>query len=735
MQFKNVTDRVSRSRLNSPDLKVRGRVASPMVSLVVAARLGRLNEQLAACLEGKGWNVQRLATLEGCEPEELQMVLEGLDDDAGPGLFGRRDLQELVVVCHRMAEISWQAEGSTNGAELLEAGLMARSEADRAERKQSEREMIMKTIVRKGKAKMVKWPTRLGKLLAVAGDNAQLRQTAEETERLRWIEELRKIMVEAKLPAVEAEEWHGVPTLRIGKGRRASTLRKHVKTWWQVREWLMASFSIPWPKVPGHLALYLEARAAEPCGRSVPTSVYKTFMFMEFAGEVGKEDQMQNDLALKNALEEINLRLETVELRDRKQAMHVPTRMVEAWEEATMDEALPRFVRGYAWFKLVKLWGAMRYSDTTGVRMQTAEMDKVCWSADLTRTKTTGPGKKVRIVKVFISKHAYLRKHDWLATGWRLWKDMAWEANLENRDFMLTTPREDLDGMERKMASYAAASAMTQAMSNHLLAVDGDEYEQLLEQGVASCWTEHSERVTLRTWARSSGVEEDVCKRMGRWTPTVDQSYDRAVRVQILQAQIKIAGFVSENIGRQDPFDEDKVLERVAEKMEAVGYEKDKIDLQVTKLKSFYEFGPPTKRRKQGERPLDPWEEKEPAGEEAEEIAAELERSDSADESITEEEQMNEEKPRLVTQGSYVVSTVGRSNRKTLHRVGECHRVPGIHFSNFEVIGDNPPEPELYHHACMICFPRGAVQEEPETDGSSSGDVSSSDTESGEKEE
>ncbi len=92
-----------------------------MVSLVGAARLGRLNEQLAACLESKGWNVQRLATLEDYDAEELQIVLDGLMDETSQERFHRRDLRAMVEVCHRMAEISWQAEGSTNGAELLEA--------------------------------------------------------------------------------------------------------------------------------------------------------------------------------------------------------------------------------------------------------------------------------------------------------------------------------------------------------------------------------------------------------------------------------------------------------------------------------------------------------------------------------------------------------------------------------------------------------------------------------------
>lgn len=328
----------------------------------------------------------------------------------------------------------------------------------------------------------------------------------------------------------------------------------------------------------------------------------------------------------------------------------------------------------------------------------------------------------------------YLRHHDWLSTGWNLWKDMAWEADLENRDFMLPAPRQDLDGMVRKVASYAAASAMSQALANHLVTGEGDSYEPLLEHGVPSCWTEHSERVTLRTWAKAAGIGDDVCKRLGRWTPTVDQSYDRSVRVQILQAQIKIAGFVWENRGCQDPFDENKVLDRVAERMAAMDYQKEKIDEQVMKLKTFYDMGPPPKRRRHVEGELEVDEDWEQAGQEEKLRLPEIELGETDEEEISEDERETEEKPTLVAPGSYVVSTVGRTSRQTLHRVGECHRVPGVHFSKFEVMGDDPPDPTMYHHACMICFPRGAVQEEPET-GSSSGDCSSSDTESGERDE
>ena len=67
--------------------------------------------------------------------------------------------------------------------------------------------------------------------------------------------------------------------------------------------------------------------------------------------------------------------------------------------------------------------------------------------------------------------------------------------------------------------------------------------------------------------------------------------------------------------------------------------------------------------------------------------------------------------------------------------MGECHRLPGVHFQNFEVVGDEPPDASSYHHACMHCFPRKAALDEPDEEVSSSGDASSSDTLSGETED
>lgn len=61
-----------------------------------------------------------------------------------------------------------------------------------------------------------------------------------------------------------------------------------------------------------------------------------------------------------------------------------------------------------------------------------------------------------------------------------------------------------------------------------------------MELGVGCVWSEDSERVMMRTWAGAAGVPETVWKMLGRWTPSLDQSYDRSVAVHIVLAQVHV---------------------------------------------------------------------------------------------------------------------------------------------------------------------------------------------------
>ena len=87
---------------------------------------------------------------------------------------------------------------------------------------------------------------------------------------------------------------------------------------------------------------------------------------------------------------------------------------------------------------------------------------------------------------------------------------------------------------------------------------------------------------------------------------------------------------------------------------------------------------------------------------------------DSADEEEEEEEDTenrNSTGASVIRRGSYAISQVGRSKMKTLHRVGESHRIPGVHYNKYEVIGGEPPNADKLHRSCKICFPGGDLPE------------------------
>ena len=153
-------------------------------------------------------------------------------------------------------------------------------------------------------AARAKWPTRLEKLKADAGGDIDMRE-AEKTERDRWVVSLRDILLEAKAPVVYGMDREAglSSTRRCGKGRRAGTLRKHIKTWLKYRAWLRPTFQVEWPWEPYHFTACLEARAAEPCGKSIPASLLKTLIFMEHAAEIVKSEQINAAPAVRNTLE------------------------------------------------------------------------------------------------------------------------------------------------------------------------------------------------------------------------------------------------------------------------------------------------------------------------------------------------------------------------------------------------------------------------------------------------
>ena len=68
------------------------------------------------------------------------------------------------------------------------------------------------------------------------------------------------------------------------------------------------------------------------------------------------------------------------------------------------------------------------------------------------------------------------------------------------------------------------------------------------------------------------------------------------------------------------------------------------------------------------------------------------------------EEMMEDPGGMPVTTGTYVLSVVGRTRRRTLHQGGACYRIPGVHYKEFLVVGDSRPSLEAGERLCTSCF-------------------------------
>ena len=204
----------------------------------------------------------------------------------------------------------------------------------------------------------------------------------------------------------------------IGRGRRARTLRKHVREWERAAVWIAKAFNTGWPTDIRQVLAYVRDRAEEPCSRGLPAAVLASLAFIEASGEVPETLRWSRHPALKNCVEELAVVLAT-NVRPSKQAERWPALLVIGLELVVTGH-LARYARAFAWFLLVMLWTGMRWSDTKGLPSHKLLLTSWGLTGVLDRTKTTGAGKKVEQMMIYVSKDAWLRNETWLEEGFRL---------------------------------------------------------------------------------------------------------------------------------------------------------------------------------------------------------------------------------------------------------------------------------------------------------------------------
>ena len=165
---------------------------------------------------------------------------------------------------------------------------------------------------------------------------------------------------------------------------------------------------------------------------------------------------------------------------------------------------------------------------------------------------------------------------------------------------------------------------------------------------------------------------------MGRWQPSTDEGYERLVKGNVMRAQQHIAERIRKSQGKPDELDEEVVLMELGEMMHEDGFNEEVIATQIELLRYFSEKSEPNMKR-QRSWSMGSWEEV--GREERESFVNMIHRLnvDQDDEAPVEEQAANG--PDDVLPGE----------DETFHKVGECYRLPGVHFKKY-ILGELMPE-------------------------------------------
>ena len=419
----------------------------------------------------------------------------------------------------------------------------------------------------------------------------------------------------------------------------------------------------------------------------------------------------------------------------RKKAPRPVASLLAALEDVVVDLEVPTYQRMFAFWKLCKAWGCLRFDDHRGWLQHCTTVTRRGLSTVLVRTKTSGADKAVEALPFSIATGAYLRRPDWLQVGFDLWQRHA----AGERDYFLTMPTGDLSGVVYKEAKYQEAAAMSRALLTQLR-FDGEE---LITPVASLFWSEHSERAFLPSAATLLGFDKTWVDTLGRWQGDQSESYVRVHRQRVERIQVRVAMAIRKGRGGPDIIDEDDTLDLLAKHLRSRGQSDEEARRTAeglawfdASLQEWDLVNLPDPHSQTGSGPasssapargalddaglgLPPLEDSEPAEQMALEDAAHP--TDDDDRPLAPDSSMT----RAVERSSgpadprgYVVS-ISKSGFRRLHYVGACYRAPGVDYRNFEVLGPEAPEPDKYHTYCRQCW-KGSGPDGSASDSSSS---------------
>ena len=266
-----------------------------------------------------------------------------------------------------------------------------------------------------------------------------------------------------------------------------------------------------WPQAPEPFLEFSMVMLSEGAARSTYDSLLSFLRFLEEAGEVTQEDKLSTCRSLTNGAKEAALHAAQTSTRTpRGQAPQMPLALLAALESEVLNKDRPLFHGGFAWYRLLRHWAALRWSDSQALSPSSLVLRARGLTGVLSRTKTSGPGKAHEVLPIFVSDGAYL-VHPWVRVGVELWKT----TGLSNeRNSFLPLPDPTLSRATKRRALYSDSAAFSQAL---LGSVEVPELGSALLPNEAgrSCF-EHSDRAGTDSWATALGIPETERNFLGR---------------------------------------------------------------------------------------------------------------------------------------------------------------------------------------------------------------------------
>ena len=164
--------------------------------------------------------------------------------------------------------------------------------------------------------------------------------------------------------------------------------------------------------------------------------------FMERVAGVPGNERLSKHVARAAGRKQIACQLETGAAPPRKVRPQPPILLIglELW---VMETSVPGYCP--AWVKLLKFWTSSRSDDLLGLVPSSLQLNARGLCGMHQRTKTTGPGKKVKWLPVFVDIRASFAGVPWQEDGMNF-----------DRDYLLPLPAKDRQSCVPYIADYAA---------------------------------------------------------------------------------------------------------------------------------------------------------------------------------------------------------------------------------------------------------------------------------------